>query len=321
VPVQLFYGDNTLEIDEAARAVRQTFQSTDALTFDGAAAPLADLTEACLTAGLFDPDRLVIVRDLHERLKGARKEGGEFEEIKKLLGSLPPTTTLILVSPGMGGDHPLLRAVREVGGAVRMHETPKRRDLPRWIVQRGQTHGVRVDPDAAELLAELVGSNAVMLETELEKLATYAGDEASITPAMVEMLVGSVTQDSIFALVDAIAAGDQARAFELLHAQLAQSTSTAVDVALYLIRMLARQVRILLRIRLGQQAGHANGQITTELKLPRYYADRYFKQARRLSGEQLRSAFERLAALEYGLKSGTADAATGLDLLVTELCA
>jgi DNA polymerase-3 subunit delta len=137
---------------------------------------------------------------------------------------------------------------------------------------------------------------------------------------MVETLVGAVPQASIFALVDAIAAGEQAKALRLLEAQLEAASSGPIDFALYLIRMLARQVRILLGIRLGREASRSTGQITAHLKLPRYYADRYFRQASRLSKERLVASFEQLAALEYGLKSGRTDAATGLHLLVADLC-
>jgi DNA polymerase-3 subunit delta len=320
MPVMLIHGDNALEIGEAVRAVRERFNAADVITLEGETVALPVLSEATRTAGLFDPERLVIVHGLEERFKGRGKESVEVEEIRALLADIAPTTTLVLMSPGMTSDHQLVDAVRSVGGTVREHRTPRRRDLPRWIVARGKTHRVRVDPDAAELLAELVGGNAVMLDSELEKLATYAGDEGRIVPGMVDELVGAVTQDSIFALVDAVAAGNKAEAFRLLHAQIEQASGGPIEVALYLIRMLARQVRILLRIRLGQEAGRSTSQITSELKLPRYYADRYFRQARRLSGERLRAAFEQLAALEYALKSGKADAATGLDLLVVELC-
>jgi DNA polymerase III subunit delta len=316
MPVTLHYGDNPLEIEAAVRAVRETFESTDAITFEGASVSLPDLSEACLTAGLFDPDRLVVVRDLHERFKG---KGAEVEEIRRLLGSIPPTTTLILASTGMKDDSPLLAAVREVGGQVRPHMIPKRAELPRWIAEAAQTQGTRIERDAAELLAEMIGGDPVALNTELQKLSTYAGTGVTITPRMVEELVGTMTQESIFTLVDAIAAGDRARALQLLHAQLEQASSTPIDVALYLIRMLARQVRILLRIRLGQEAGRSNSQITADVKIPRYYADRYFRQARRLPRERLQATFEQLAALEFALKSGTTDPATGLDLLVTKL--
>jgi DNA polymerase-3 subunit delta len=320
LPVQLLFGDNTLELDEAVHAVRRTFPSTDAIAFDGGSAPLSDLTEACLTVGLFDPERLVIVRNLHERIKGSRKESGEMEEIKRLLGSVPSTTTVMLVSPGMAADHPLVSAVRGIGGPVKTFNTPKRGELARWIVERAGAHHATIEREAADLLVELVGSNAILLDTELEKLATYAGEGTRITAAMVDELVGAVTQESIFTLVDAIAAGNRGKALQLLHAQLAQASSTPTDFALYLIRMLARQARILLRIHLGQEKGRRTQQIMADLNIRSYHADRYMRQAKRLSKSRLCDAFERLASLEQGLKSGTADAATGLDILVTELC-
>jgi DNA polymerase III subunit delta len=321
MPVLLFRGDNTLELDEAVHAVREPFQPADVLTYEGAIVPLPNLFEACLTAGLFDPQRLVVVHDLHDRLKGPRKEGGEAAEIKRLLTDIPPTTTLLLVSGDIAAEHPLVSDVRQAGGEVRSFTTPRKQDLPRWIIARARIRDVAMDRDAAELLVELVGANTVLLESELEKLATYAGNEQRITPPMVETLVGAVTQESIFTLVDAIAESKNAQALHLLHAQLEQASSGQIDFALYLIRMLARQVRILLRIRLGQEAGRSGGQISADLKLPRYYADRYFRQARSLSKQQLIDSFEKLAALEYALKSGKADAATGLDLLIADLSA
>jgi DNA polymerase-3 subunit delta len=221
----------------------------------------------------------------------------------------------------MTADNTLVSYAREAGGDVRSLTVPRKNDLPRWVIGRGKQHGVTVDRDAAVLLTELVGADTVSLDTELEKLATYLGTETRVTVPVVDALVGAVTQDSIFALVDAIAIGDHKEAFRLLHAQLESSSTNAIDFALYLIRMLARQVRILLRIRLGQDAGRQQRQIASELRLPPYYTERYVRQARRLSNERLKAAFEALAALEFALKQGKADAATGLDLLVIDLCA
>lgn len=320
MPVLLFHGDNVLEIDEAVREVRGRFQPADVLSLDGATVPLTTLSEACLTAGLFDPERLVIVHNLHNRTKGVRKETGETAELAALLQSVPSTTTLLVIGKEMPADHRLVSDVRRADGDVRAFSTPRKGDLPRWVIGRGRSLGATVEPAAAELLADLVGANALLLATELEKLITYAGDERRITLPMVETLVGAVTQDSIFTLVDSIAAGDQARALRQLHAQLDRASSNPIDFALYLIRMLARQMRILLRIRLQRAAGRSVVQITSDLKLPRYYADRYFRQAGRLSREQLQGSFERLAALEFALKSGKVEPTAGLDLLVADLC-
>lgn len=318
MPLLLLHGDNQIEMDDAVRAIRSRFDSADTVTYGGADVSLPDLAAAVQTAGLFASERLVIVDGLHDRLKGSKKDGPA-EEIEALLASVPPTTTLLLAERGLPADHALLPLARNAGAEVRAFQTPRRQDLPRWVATRAVSHGVSIDRDAAELLADLTGANAVLIDTELEKLATYAGEEGTVTPWMVETLVGAVSQDSIFALVDAIASGDSRKAFELLRAQLESASSGSMEVALSLIRLLSRQMRILLGIRLGEESGRSRGQITSDLKLPRYYADRYFRQARRLSRQRLIASFEQLAALEQALKTGKADPATGLDLLLAEL--
>jgi DNA polymerase-3 subunit delta len=319
MPVTLLYGDNHLEIDDAVRAVRQRFDDASILAIEGATVSMPTLAQAWLTAGLFEPERLVIVHGLHQRFKGTKGDSPEVTELRSLLSSLVPTTTVLLLSKDMAADHHLVADVRAVGGEARQYAMPRERDLPRWIQSRAKALGTVIEPQAAEVLAEHVGTNTLMLDAEMTKLATYAGEGERITPRMVEELVGSVTQETIFALVDAVAGREEGKALAMMHRQL-ESAGNPIEFAVYLIRMLSRQVRILLRIRLGLQAKRPRQEIIASLKLPRYYADRYFRQANQLSDAQLRGSFERLAALEYRLKSGKADPGTGLDLLVAEMC-
>ncbi|MGH2442253.1 MAG: DNA polymerase III subunit delta [Chloroflexota bacterium] len=318
MPLTLFFGDNALEMTEATARERATFEPADVLTFDGSVAPVPAIVEACLTAGLFSPRRLVIVRNLHTSKALAKEEAGD--SVLRLLTSLAPTTTLLLVSEVSDGKTNLEQAVRDANGTVRSFETPRKQQLSPWIETRTRRYHVSIDRDAAELLAESIGGNPVMLDSELQKLATYAGEGGSITREMVDALVGVVTLETIFALIDAIASGNRRVAFTLLHAQLDRGSGSSTDVALYVIRMMARQLRILLRIRLGQDAGETPAKVVSRLKIPSYLSDRYIRQARRLSQARLRSGFEQLAALDFALKSGKTTAETGLDLLVDALC-
>lgn len=320
MPLVLLFGDNAVEIDEAARIRRKGFDPADVVTLDGLDVSLGVMSEACLTAGLFATERLVVVHGLHERMKATKKAVEETADIRAILESAAPTTTILLVDKDMAGDHRLVADVRALGGEIKSFVVPKKGDLPRWIVTRSRAAGTRIEPAAAGLLAELVGSNVLMLDSELNKLQTYAGAGVTVTPPMVEALVGAVPQDQIFALVDAVAARDQARAMILVREQLQSASATPIEFTLTLIRLLARQMRILLRIRLGQKSGSSQSQILSDLKIPRYFADRYFKQARNLSEDKLIAAFEHLADLEHRLKSGRAEAAVGLDLLIADLC-
>jgi DNA polymerase-3 subunit delta len=321
MPLLLYYGDNELEISAAAQAVRQRFNEIDVSLFDGRGVSLLELGQATRTVGLFDPERLIVVRNLEEQLKSTRKDGGASEEVRELLEAVAPTTTVLLLSGELDERSALLTMAHELGGEVRAFRLPKRGEqLSRWIVARGVAHGVTVRREAGELLAEMLGADSMLLDSELEKLATYAGDDTTVTAEAVETLVGTVPHGTIFALVDAVASGDIANALRLTRTQMEASSSTRVDFALYLIRMLARQFRILLRIRLGLQSGTSKAQLISQLKLNRYYADRYFRQADRVSIERLAGFFEQLAALEHALKSGGIEMEVGLDLLLAELC-
>src|SRR5581483_5929298 len=130
------------------------------------------------------------------------------------------TTTLLLLCRDMPPDHALAAVAKKAGGEVRVFSTPKRADLPRWAAARSRKAGVVMDRQAADLLIELAGQNVLQLQSEIDKLVTYAGERQEITPSMVETLVGAVTQESVFALVDAIAVGDRAKALDLMRSQM-----------------------------------------------------------------------------------------------------
>lgn len=315
MPIQLLFGDDDVAIDEALSTLRSRFDSADVISFDSSSLAPGALTEACLTAGLFASERLVIVRGLHERV---RKGSEEADVLEGIVGDVPPTTTLALVERGMAADHAVTTWVRAAGGEIKPLNLPRRNDIAAWIRRRVAALDATIDPDAPELLGEMIGLDALALDNELRKLATYAAGER-ITTAMIETLVGTVPQDSIFTLVDAVAGGDVRQALRLTHQSLANASTDPMGFALYLIRMLARQMRILLRIRVAQEGGRADRAISQDLRLPRYHADRYFQQARRLPKERIVAAFEQLAALEGALKSGKAEPETGLDLLVAQL--
>src|SRR5579875_1521457 len=244
MPIQLLFGDDDVAIDDAIDSLRARFDSADVVSFDGASLTTGALAEACLTAGLFATERLVLVRGLHDRV---RKGSDEAAELERIVGDVPPATTLVLVERGMAADHVVAGWVRNAGGQLHPLSLPRRNEMGRWIQRRARAMGASIEPDAAELLSELVGADALALNSELHKLATYAGEER-ITNRTVETLVGAIARDSIFTLVDAIAGGDVRQALRLLHDSLAGAATDPMGFALYLIRMLARQMRILLRI-------------------------------------------------------------------------
>jgi DNA polymerase-3 subunit delta len=67
-------------------------------------------------------------------------------------------------------------------------KTPSEAELLRWLTKHSDAnHGAKLDPDAAELLYEIVGDNMGRLDQELEKLALIARTPTTaITDALAE---------------------------------------------------------------------------------------------------------------------------------------
>ena len=58
-------------------------------------------------------------------------------------------------------------------------------DLPGWLMDRARDeHGKEVELDAARALVSAIGSHLGVLSTELEKLASFAGEREVLTVAV-----------------------------------------------------------------------------------------------------------------------------------------
>ncbi|MGH2448197.1 MAG: DNA polymerase III subunit delta [Chloroflexota bacterium] len=315
MPTLLFYGDNRLELDEALHTLRDRLDEVDAVSLDPDVA-LSELAAASQTAGLFAARRLITVRGLHKRWRTITDEVAA--DLRPVLENVAETTTLLLREDGMRGDHALVRVVRQAGGEARGFSIPRPTSLPAWLIKRAANQGAQLDPAAAQLLVDLAGDDPTLLSSELEKLITYSAGE-TVDSAAVSRLVGATPRDSIFKLIDSVYLGEAKSALRLLTEQREATSSDAVGFALYLVRMMARQTRILLQLRFAQEAGRSPRQAADDLHLPSFAQGRYLQQAERFTVDRLAGGLEDLAALEHVLKTGRVEPAAGLDLLVAEL--
>ena len=103
----------------------------------------------------------------------------------------------------MKKDHRLLKVI---DGKRRLaFDLPGEKELPNHLRKEAQRLGAQIDSEALRLLIDIVGPDAIALEGELDKLATYAAGEP-IDAEMVEALAFRGDGVSVFALTDAVAA-------------------------------------------------------------------------------------------------------------------
>ena len=113
-----------------------------------------------------------------------------------------------------------------------------------WARQHARSLGKDLGQAEARLLCNTVGTELAVVEREVEKLALYAGDEPRITREHVEQCCALLAEADIWALTNAIAAGDVNATLVALHRQLEQGQAPhrlLANVAFQLRRMVRAQ--------------------------------------------------------------------------------
>jgi DNA polymerase-3 subunit delta len=173
-----------------------------------------------------------------------------------------------------------------------------RPDYPTWVRAQFQRAGLRVDQEAAERLVELAGDDAFVLQSEVEKLAAWAGDDP-VGVREVELLAAPTAETSDFALVDAWGARDVVGVLAASEARLREKEAFIVLARLadYVGRV--RAVHALVERDVGVR------EIAARLGLKEYPARKQAKQAENFTRDELDDALVRLAEADLALKGGS----------------
>jgi DNA polymerase-3 subunit delta len=247
---------------------------------------------------------------------GASKEDagplGEWQTVVDALPDLPESTVLALIDGKIGARNPLLAALKK-DAEVQQFTVLKKGELAGWIRERAELYGARLEGRAIAAMADLVGGDLWVIDGELRKLATYAGDDV-VSEADVRSMVSQVREANAFALADAIVEGRYEQAVALFQRLLADG-----DAPLRLLALIARQYRLLIQARelLDQRLKPA--EIGTRLGVHGFVAQRILQQAPPYTSEQLRAAYGRLLEADLSIKRGIYDDETALELLIVEL--
>ncbi len=171
------------------------------------------------------------------------------------------------------------------------------------VENAARERGLALAPEAAEALAEAIGSDGLRLASELEKLALHAGSSDGgglITAEAVAALIGGQVTSSL-AVGDALLAQRPAEAIALVEALL-----EANEPALRIVAALASQIRGWLWVCLLERSGEQDvGVIAKAAGIgnpKRIYVMR--KQIRGRTPEQLLALLRRLLDVEAALKRG-----------------
>ena len=213
----LVAGDEPLLVDEAleyirAAAMRAGFTSRELHTAERGFR-WTDLRAGADNLSLFATRKIVEIR------LSSPKPGDEGSTTIASLAERDDPDTLLIVAVGGKLDSSASRSawvksLDEQGALVEIWPI-ERAELPRWIQQRAAAQRLKLTNAAAHSLAERVEGNLLAADQEIRRLALSAAGR-EIDEAEVLEFVANNSRFDVFALADAVLAGESGRAFKIL---------------------------------------------------------------------------------------------------------
>ncbi len=330
----IFYGDDEYTIQHTIDGMKAKLgdpgiADLNTTVLDGRSLSLDELRITCDCMPFLAEKRLVIVEGLlarYEQRSGASASSATSKGrsdprsdpieagLRAYLPTMPDSARLVFVERGPLSDrNPLLKMAHELGGTVRDFSSPSGAALTAWIQKRVTAEKGSISPRAAETLGAFVGGNLRQLAQEIEKLTTYAG-EKTVEEADVYRLVADAREIKVWGLTDALAAHNRDHALGTLRQLLDDGEQPPV-----LMAVIARQFRTLLQIK-ELDGEHLSGDaIAGQLKMHPFTVQKAIPAARGFSYERIDAAYRRLLDADLAVKTGRADPALALDLLVVDL--
>jgi len=175
--------------------------------------------------------------------------------------------------------------------------------------------GVEFEKGAAEDLAECVAADLQRLKTEIEKLATFAGDRKIIRREDVALMVISERAATVWEMAEMIASNQSARAIDFLDRLLREG-----EEPVRLLGGLSWSYRKL--VEASEVKSNVNGwQAARALQMNPAQAEIAIRNARKISKPRLLKGLQAFQRADDRLKGGSEDSRAVMEFLITELTA
>jgi DNA polymerase III subunit delta len=307
-PVYVLTGDEPFLAGRAVAALLERVVPPVVRAFnhdvvDGKAGAATAVLNAARTGPMMGDRRLVVVRD-------ADAIGAGLADLIPYIADPSPRTVLVLIVAKADGRLKFYQTAKKRGY---LHELAAPRPLAPWLRREAERRGARLSEDGARRLAEVVGADLGRLDSSIDQLSLFVGDDRAIEADDVDELIAETRERTVFELANAVGEGDRARALRAV-ARLFEQRESAVGVAM----MLARHVRQLAQVKdlLAERA--SPGEIGPAVGVPPFAVQGLMSQARRMTAAALARGHALLAKADRDLK-GPVKGALGERVVIERL--
>jgi DNA polymerase-3 subunit delta len=323
--VYLFFGNDKLAIHEAIASMQSklgdpTTADMNLQRYSGSEVEISDLIQSCTIVPFLAHRRLTVIEHAEHLPSNANWR----TQLIDFLDTLPTTCALVFIEDTdyyrdkkkkyesssfvyqWAQDHP-------ESAYVQSFFIPRGASFVSWMQKRCQSMGGKIEPPAAELLADWVSEDPFLANEELAKLLDFVDRKRPIEFEDVQQLTPYRGQEDIFSMVDALGQRQGKQAQKYLHSLLAEE-----DIR-YVFAMIVRQFRLLILAREALDEGKPPGN-SLPSNTPEFVVKKIIGQSQKFSSDLLEMIYHELLEIDLGSKFGGFDLAFSLDSFIAKYC-
>jgi len=307
--IYLFFGSDRYRVNEKVRKILNAHLGNAGdinISTIESGFNFANIKNEAESLPFLSDKRLLVIKNMMRS-----KDKTLLENTAKWLPNVPESTDIVFVEDEAPDQRmALYKALVKTGKVEELIEM-KPIEAITWLKKRAEIFEATLDSDAASLLQLYCGSDLARLETELSKLAAY---NKHISKKNVELLVDPGFFNTIFELTDALSEKRAKRALDIL-----TRTLDSGENEIYLVSMLARQVRNLLIVKDLSDHRLSESEIVGKTHLHPYVIKKSLSQSRNFTKNQLLALHGSLIELDLAMKSTSTDPRVLLQKFVAEM--
>lgn len=273
--------------------------------FSGKLINLSDVSDSADALPMFSDNSVILINDFNAE----DYTSTDIEFLKSIIINVQETTFIIFYNTGidiMGGkkfptpkNKKIIDAVSKIGSVCEL-DYKKPKDLVKPIIAKVEKAQLTISAKNAELIAELCLSNMVLINNEIDKLISYVV-EGEITEFHINQLTSRQLDSNSFALARAVTNNQIKSALSVL-----DELFTQRNEPIAILSAISLSFIDLYRAKCAITSGKSAQQVMDDFgyKSNRKFAvDNAFRDARKMSIENLRYGVRILALTDIKMKS------------------
>lgn len=303
--VYLLYGTEDFEIEEEIKKLSKDIDEMNISKYDLNNDMLSLALEDAKTISLFGDKKLVIV-DNANMFTGSTSKDSEL--IEEYLNHINENTTLVLIvhNDKLDTRKKITKLIKKVGKVQEFNDELDTTSLVRRLFK-----DYNIDYKTIQLFIDRVGSNPLIIQSEINKIKIYKDNDKNITEEDILNLTAKLIEIDIFKLIDYIVRKNKEKALELYYEMLKMN-----EEPIKIVVILANQFRIMYQSKELLKKGYSEKDIASTLKIHPYRVKLAIQNSRNYTSDILLKNLNDLADIDIGIKTGTINKDLALELFI-----